>query len=61
MTNKDDKQAEPPSISSKVKAVHVQISADKMVWVKEVAERNYWTQRTVFELALDALKEKMDA
>ena len=50
---------DPQTRSSKTKEVHVQISQDKMLWVKDLAARNYWTQRTVFELALDALKEKL--
>lgn len=45
--------------TTNTKALHVNVSADKFDWVKATAGKNYWTNRTVIELAIDALKEKL--
>ncbi len=38
----------------------IQISEDHLQWLRKTAATNHWTQRTVVELALDALKEKLN-
>jgi hypothetical protein len=45
--------------TAETKALNVQVSAHKFDWVKATSSKNHWTNRTVIELALDALREKL--
>lgn len=45
--------------SVETKSLNVKVSADKFDWVKSTGAKNFWTNRTVMELAIDALKEKL--
>jgi hypothetical protein len=45
--------------TAETKALNVQISAHKFDWIKATANKNHWTNRTVVEIALDALREKL--
>lgn len=56
------KQNSPPlsnTRTAETKSLNVKVSTDKFDWVKSTGAKNFWTNRTVMELAIDALREKL--